>query len=70
MSGFQYNIDIPSFFVLLPEIIISSLAKKANMNASLLRQYKIGSVSASEEQARKIEKAIHELGSELLSVKL
>jgi len=53
---------------LLPEAKISNIAKKANINASLLRQYKTGKIEASEEQARKVLKAIHQLGEELLSV--
>ena len=42
--------------------------KKANINPSLLRQYKTGKTVASEDQAKKVLKAIHQLGEELLSV--
>lgn len=69
-EGFEYNLDIPSFFKLLPEIKISAIAEKAKINPSLMRQYATGKANASEERAKQIEKAIHELGEELLSVHL
>jgi predicted RNase H-like HicB family nuclease len=70
MNGFEYSLDIPSFFKLLPELKISAIAEKANINASLVRQYASGKANASEKQAKKLEKAIHELGEELLAVSL
>lgn len=66
---FQYEMDITSFFELVPELKISYIAKKANMNESLVRQYKNGLTSASQEQVKKLQQAVHELGRELLSVK-
>ncbi|MDT0688092.1 helix-turn-helix domain-containing protein [Autumnicola psychrophila] len=69
MDGFEYNLDIPSFFKLLP-IKISAIAKKTGINPSLMRQYATGKANASEERAKQIEKAIHELGEDLLSVSL
>lgn len=65
---FEYKIDLESFFDLIPEVKIGSIAEKAKINASLLRQYKTGKANASEEQTKKIEKAVHDLGKELLSV--
>ncbi|WP_026839481.1 type II toxin-antitoxin system HicB family antitoxin [Gillisia sp. JM1] len=65
---FVYRLDIQALFKLIPEIKISSLAKKAGINESLMRQYATGKANASEERAKKIEKALHELGNELLSV--
>ncbi len=65
---FNYKLDLQSIFILLPEIKISSIAKKAEINASLLRQYKTGKAKASEEQTQKVLKAIHQLGNELLSI--
>ncbi len=64
---FTYKLDLTAFFELVREVKISNIAEKAGMNASLLRRYKLGE-KASEEQLRKIETAIHELGEELLSV--
>ncbi|UAM99675.1 type II toxin-antitoxin system HicB family antitoxin [Polaribacter litorisediminis] len=65
---FKYHLDIKSVFELLPEVKISNIAEKAGINTSLLRQYKTGKKAASEEQANKVLKALHELGQELLSV--
>lgn len=67
--SFAFKMDLSSFFNLVPELKISSIAKKANMNESLVRQYKNGITAASQEQARKIQDAVHELGRELLAVK-
>lgn len=65
---FTYSINLESIFNLVPEIKISSIAKKANINPSLLRQNKTVKTVASEDQAKKVLKAIHQLGEELLSV--
>lgn len=65
---FLYYMNISSFFELVPELKISAIAKKANMNESLLRQYKNGITAASQDQVKKIQDAVHELGKELLSV--
>lgn len=65
---FKYKMDLKGFFELIPEVKIGSIAEKAKINSSLLRQYKTGKANASEEQAKKIERAVHELGKELLSV--
>ncbi len=65
---FEYKMDLAGFFHLIPEVKIGSIAEKANINSSLLRQYKTGKANASEEQTKKIEKAVHDLGKELLSV--
>ena len=67
-SEFIYHLDIQALFKLIPEIKISSLAKKAGINESLMRQYATGKANASEERAKQIEKSLHELGRELLSV--
>ena len=68
IKGFEYVLDIPSFFKLLPQLKISSIAKKAHINESLMRQYATGKANASEKRTKQIEKAFHELGEELLSV--
>lgn len=65
---FDYTMDLTSFFELVPELKISSLAKKAALNESLLRQYKTGKKTASKDQVLKIQTAVHDLGRELLSV--
>ena len=55
---FQYEMDISSFFELVPELKISYIAKKANMNESLVRQYKNGITAASQEQVKKIQQVV------------
>ena len=65
---FTYLLNLRNIFNLLPEVKVSNIAKKANINPSLLRQYKTGKAEASEEQANKVLKAMHQLGEELLSV--
>lgn len=65
---FEYKMDLEGFFDLIPEVKIGSIAEKAKINSSLLRQYKTGKANASEDQTKKIEKAVHDLGKELLSV--
>lgn len=60
--------DLSSFFNLIPELKISSIAKKAGLNESLVRQYKNGLAYASQEQTYKIQEAIHSLGRDLLSI--
>ncbi len=64
---FTYKLDLRSFFELVREVKISNIAKKAGINPSLLRRYKLGE-TASEEQLKKIETAVHRLGEELISV--
>lgn len=65
---FIYLLNLKNIFHLLPEVKVSNIAEKANINPSLLRQYKTGKAKASEEQAKKVLEAMHELGKELLSV--
>ena len=65
---FVYLLNLKNIFQLLPEVKVSNIAKKANINPSLLRQYKTGKTEAAEEQAKKVLKAMHQLGEELLSI--
>ena len=51
---YTYKLDLKNFFKLVPELKISNIAKKVNINASLLRQYSTGSVIPSEAQANKV----------------
>ena len=68
--AFDYRLDIQDFFSLFSPIKQTSVALKAGMNPSLLRQYARGIKHPSLEQAKKIEDAIHELGRDLLKIKL
>ena len=65
---FTYLLNLKNIFHLLPEVKVLNIANKANINLSLLRQYKTGKAKASEEQAKKILNVMYELGKELLSV--
>lgn len=67
-TNFVYHLDIQALFKLIPEIKISNLARKAGINESLMRKYASGKAYVSEKRAKKIEKTLHELGKELLSV--
>ncbi len=55
---------------ILKEIKISTFARKIGMNESLLRKYKAGIVIPSKKQLKRIEVGIHELGKELMKVKM
>lgn len=67
---FIFKYDIASIFNHFGMLDATGLAKKIGMNPSLLRQYKSGHTLASDKQKQKIEKGLHELGRELLSVRL
>ncbi len=67
---FSFKYDIASIFNHFGMLDATGLAKKIGMNPSLLRQYKGGHTLASNKQKQRIEKGLHELGRELLSVRL
>lgn len=67
---FEYKYDIASFFECFKFISVSTFAKYAGINPSLMRQYKQRIAFASEAQKAKIEQAIHKAGRELISVQL
>jgi hypothetical protein len=51
-------------------INVSRFAKKAGINPSLMRQYRMGKTYISENQINKIENTLHSLGKELSAIKL
>jgi len=67
---FVYKYDIASMFDYYNWINVSQFAKKAGINASLMRQYRTGKTYISENQIGKIENTLHRLGSELTEIKL
>ena len=67
---FELVMDIQEFFEINDFINISSLAKRIGMNSSLLRQYSKGIKYPGLNQVSKIEKAIKEIGAELLKTEL
>jgi predicted RNase H-like HicB family nuclease len=67
---FVYKYDIASMFNYYDWINVSKFARKAGINPSLMRQYKMGKTYISENQINKIEKSLHSLGNELAAIKL
>lgn len=67
---FEYKYDTASVFNELNCINITKFANYAGIYPSLMRQYARGIAYISEAQAKKIEEALHELGSQLQSIRL
>ena len=67
---FEYKYDISSLFNYYNFINVSKFAQVAGINASLMRQYKMGNQYISENQVSKIEDAFHKVASEFATIKL
>jgi len=67
---FEYSYDLTVFFEEYDFLKQSKIAELAGMNPGLLRQYASGVKHPSLEQAKKIEKAVHNLAKELKSVSI
>ncbi|MCE7064454.1 helix-turn-helix transcriptional regulator [Dyadobacter sp. CY326] len=67
---FDYAYDLSAFFELFDDIKVGALAKRAGLNPSLVRHYVAGTKFPSEQQAKKLEDAIHDLGEKLKEVVL
>jgi len=67
---FVYKYDIASMFDYYNWINVSKFARKAGINPSLMRQYRMGKTYISENQINKIESTLHSLGNELAAIKL
>ena len=65
---FNYRYSLMDFFETYSDIKIGSIAKRAGLNASLVRQYASGIATASATQAQKIQEAVHSLAQSLLQV--
>jgi hypothetical protein len=66
----EYEYDLSVFFESFDMLKISSVAGKAGINASLMRQYASGVKHPSRQQVAKIEQTIHGLGESLRQVRL
>jgi len=66
---FEYKYDIASFFDYYSFINITQFAKLAEINPSLMRQYKAGQY-ISKRQMAKIETTLHKVGNELSNLSL
>ncbi|WP_439490461.1 hypothetical protein [Algoriphagus sp.] len=62
---FTYQYDIYALFKKFDFLKISTVAEHAGMNPGLLRQYVSGAKSPSQDQAKKIERTLHNLAAEL-----
>lgn len=69
-AEFEYSYDLTAFFEQYDFLKQSKIAELAGMNAGLLRQYACGVKYPSPEQAKKIEKAVHDLAKELKAVSI
>jgi len=67
---FVYKYDIASMFDYYNWINVSQFARKAGINPSLMRQYRMGKTYISENQIGKIESTLRSLGNELAAIKL
>jgi len=67
---FVYKYDIASMFNYYDWINVSRFARRAGINPSLMRQYRMGKTYISESQMGKIERTLHSLGNELAAIKL
>lgn len=64
----EISYDLQAFFKEFNELKISSIAERAELNPSLLRQYASGNKYPSADQAKKIELAVHALAKKLNKV--
>lgn len=67
---FECIYKLGAFFEHFKEIKISALAARAGINTNLVQQYVSGNKKASEVQAKKLERAVHELANELRHISL
>jgi predicted RNase H-like HicB family nuclease len=67
---FEIHYDLQAFFEEFEELKQSSIAKRAGLNESLVRQYATGKKYPSADQAKKIENAIRELAIRLNNVSI
>lgn len=68
---FEYDVDLSEIFNIFEVINKSEFAKRIGINASLFRTYTSKKdVYISEKRAKEIEEGLHQLGKELLAVKI
>lgn len=65
----EYRYDLSGFFLAFNIFDVSALAKRIGINASLMRRYKNGKAYISALQKKRIEEGIHQIASELSTVK-
>ncbi|MFI3303675.1 MAG: DUF2442 domain-containing protein [Rikenellaceae bacterium] len=62
--------EVAQVFSRLKEIKVSKLAERVGISQSLLASYICGAKRASTERKKEIEEALHELGKELLNIRI
>ena len=62
--------DIAHVYKSFPEINVSSVARRMGIRQSVMASYLCGAKKPSESKKAEIEKILHQLGTELLTVKL
>jgi hypothetical protein len=67
---FEITYDLTALFNEKKYLNLSGVASQSGINRSLMAQYAAGKKFPSAQRAKEIEKAIHELGRELMGVKL
>lgn len=68
---FEFQIQLSDLFKKLKVINQSQFAKRIGINPTLLRQYSTNpNIYVSEKRANEIQKGLHNLGLELMSIKL
>lgn len=70
VDDFEVSYDLTSFFESHSYLNITDIAKRAEINPTLMRQYAAGIKFPSEDRVKQIEHAIREIGKELTKVKL
>ena len=68
--SFSYKYDIASLFNAFDFLNVSKFAERIGISPSLMRHYKGGDAYISAAQAKRIEKGLHQIANELLSVSL
>ena len=62
---FTFRFDIGSFFDYYPYLNMSGVAKKAGINASLMRQYAMGMHEPSQKRKQQILDCLHQISQEM-----
>ncbi len=66
----HFQFDISSLFEYYSMINVSAFARYVGINESLMRQYRKGGTYVSENQLKKIEEGINQLGNEFASLSI
>ncbi len=70
IEDFDVSYDLTSFFEQHSYLNITDIAKYAEINQALMRQYAAGVKYPSEDRVKQIEKAIRQIGRDLTKLKL